>query len=54
MREAKIVVTEVAYGEESVQKLAQEMIELLVLNRYTLPNPIHTSHTKTVSGGNES
>ncbi|QQE77750.1 hypothetical protein [Alicyclobacillus sp. SO9] len=50
-RPNKIVVTEVTYGKHPIQQLTQQMIELLVLNRYTLSNPIHPSHTKSVSGG---
>lgn len=56
MREAKIVVAEVAYGNHPVQELGQELIELLILNRHTFPTPVSTerpihSHTESVSGG---
>jgi hypothetical protein len=53
MRRAKIVVTEVTYGAGSIQKMAQQFIELLIQSQYTLSTPVcngQAIHSHTVTG----
>jgi hypothetical protein len=54
VRDKKIAVANVVYGKQPIQKLADQMIELLIHARYTLSTPkesqaIH-SLTKPVGG----
>lgn len=56
VHESKIVVSDVSYGNGSIQELGQQLLELLLADRYTFQTQNQGEHvaqtrTQSVSGG---